>query len=920
MGLTVAQQEAVDSVDSHLQIIACAGSGKTEVVSRRIAKIIKSGLATPDQIVAFTFTEKAAGELKERIYRFIKAEVGHTEGLADMFVGTMHAFCLEILQTYVPEVFKYRVLPDVQTKLLVNRFSNKSGLTFCPTFSAGTPVLKKFIHTSLYMRSISILREDEVDISLMPPAFITSAASYQELLKRHAYLDYTDILVRAVESIESASASTLVALRKRVESYKFITVDEYQDINPIQERLVRAITGKHAKLCVVGDDDQTIYQWRGSDVENILTFSTRRRKVKQIVLDDNFRSAPGIVDVARTIADSIDPAIRLPKIMKASGHQKFARGDILSLDFATMEDEVDWIVSKIQEVKGLPFLDSPTSTPRGLSWSDIAVLFRSVRKDAGPLVEKLKAENIPFIIKGLSRLFESSEVLALQAAFRYAAEEIDYDSFEIAWKAGGLGSTPKKLAIAKNKLEEIWTLQGSTKYENLNLQEFYLSFLEALDIKEDKFKDDAAQGEVIFYTLGKFSEVINDFESINYQMKPSEKIRTFSQWLIHEAPSVYEEAYTDAGFARPDAVVISTVHQAKGMQWPVVFIPCLQQNRFPARRMGGLRVDHVIPAIAVRNFDRYLGDLEDERRLFYVAVTRAQKYLFMTFAPGAKQDKRRRSIFLQTVASSSFVNTRDVKIPGKRIKSVPLVESIDMTITFSELKYIFECPYQFKLRFLYGFSSPLVEAMGFGRGLHDALSEVHKEAVNGNYLSKSDAVALVDRHLWTPYASAPIRENLRNSAIAAVERYFDNYGESLRSTIFSEKRIQVHMGDGIVIDGRIDLIRRLDTNEVAIVDFKSQEAAQAEKVTLDQLNVYALGYSELTGQSADVLEILNLDEKGKSVRTGVDKAALAKTLKKVGDAGEQIKMNKMEKHLTWCSACASCDFVSLCRKRESKVP
>jgi len=919
VALTQAQIEAIETTDEHLQIIACAGSGKTDVVSRRIARIIKHKLATPDQIVAFTFTEKAAAELKERIYKYIMQEVGNTEGLAEMFIGTMHAYCLEILQTYVPDVFKFRVLSDVQTKLLVNRFSNQSGLTVCPTSSPGTPVLRKFINTSLYMKSLSIYREDIVDQTLVPGGFKESLENYLKLLDRHSYLDYTDILVRAVTSIEESTDKNLKALRNRIDSYKFITVDEYQDINPIQERLVKAMCGKNAKLCVVGDDDQTIYQWRGSDVENILTFSKRLSKVKEVVLDDNFRSSPGIVDVAKIVASNIDPSVRLPKDMKASGHQKFDRGDILALDFSSQETEAKWITSKIQEMYGAAFKDSNDAKARGLSWSDFAVLFRTVSKDAGLLVEEFKRLGIPFIIKGFSRLFEAEEILAIQAAFRYAAEEIGEDEFNIAWESGKLTAGKKKTDLARKKLEEVWTLTASTKYERLNLQEFYLNFLETLDIKESSFPNNPSRGEVVFYLLGKFSQIISDFESINFQMKPSEKLRTFSQWLIHEAPGVYEEAYAENGYAKPDAVVISTVHQAKGMQWPAVFIPCMQQNRFPSQKMGGLNISHVIPGAAINNFDRYRGAIEDERRLFYVAVTRAQKYLFVSFAPSSTQNKRRRSEFMNHVTSSSYVNTRDSKTEYKKLPPISKSENLEMTITFSELKYLFDCPYQFKIRFIYGFDSPIAEAMGFGRGLHDALSEVHKEAIDGHYLTEENAAELVDRHLWTPFANDTLRDNLRNAAIAAVERYFKRYGTELKNTIHSEKRIQVHVGEGIVIDGRIDLIRKLDTNEVAIVDFKSKEIVQSESLTMDQLHVYALGYSELTGVNADVLEILNLDEKGINIRAGVEQKLLDDTQDRVRTAGERIKSNKLEKHKNWCHACGSCDFVSLCRTRENKV-
>jgi len=161
-----------------------------------------------------------------------------------------------------------------------------------------------------------------------------------------------------------------------------------------------------------------------------------------------------------------------------------------------------------------------------------------------------------------------------------------------------------------------------------------------------------------------------------------------------------------------------------------------------------------------------------------------------------------------------------------------------------------------------------------------------------------------------------MRENLRISAVEAVKRYFRNYGEDLSRTIHSEKRIQLHLGDGLMVDGRIDLIRKLDTDEVAIVDFKSKETAQTESLTTDQLQVYALGYKELTGEPADVLEILNLDENGRNVRIGVSEELLNETFEKVRAAGQQIKNNELAKHKNWCSACTSCDFAGLCRTRK----
>lgn len=224
-----------------------------------------------------------------------------------------------------------------------------------------------------------------------------------------------------------------------------------------------------------------------------------------------------------------------------------------------------------------------------------------------------------------------------------------------------------------------------------------------------------------------------------------------------------------------------------------------------------------------------------------------------------------------------------------------------------------ECPYSFKLRFLYGFNPPLHEALGFGKGLHDALAEVHKKAVAGELLDESDAAELVARHLHTPFAYPELRSTLERSAVAAIRRYFATHGDEIPRTVHSEKQIQVHVAPGITVDGRIDLIRRLDTDELAIVDFKSTDRAQDEDVTRDQLHVYAVGYEELTGDDADLIEVLNLDEEGKSTREEIEESLLTNVRNRVREAGAALRANNLPRLTSWCSHCDRCDLAALCR-------
>lgn len=918
MDYTAAQQEALGCLDETLQIIACAGSGKTQVISQRIADILALPGVSPGNVVAFTFTEKAAAELKDRVLGIVSEQHGEAVGLAEMFIGTMHAFCLNLLQTYVPEAFKFSVLTDVTQRLYIDRHSKASGLTECPTSSAKVPALRRYVNSKLYMQVLSVLAEDDVASGAIPAGVLAAREKYQHLLRKGAFFDYTTMLELAVELLEADESDEQAApiLRHVRDEVRYVVVDEYQDVNPLQERLVKALVRYGANLCVVGDDDQTIYQWRGSDVSNIVQFADRYDAVRQVTLAENFRSSAGIVAVGRAVADSIPAGHRLEKEMVYASHQQWARDDILALTYSSPEEEAKRICDRLQALRGVAFRDDPNKDERGLSWSDMAVLYRSVARDAGPLVEEMDRRGIPYVVKGLTRLFNAAEIRAIQAMFQYVVGDVDWNWVEAFWTAARLAPSDTSLDPLKRVLDEGKDFNRGQRWGIYNIQRLYLDALEAMGVREDTIPGDEVRAELVMYQLGKFSQVISDFEAIHFQSAPAQKYRSFVDWLTNQAADYYDDADADVGYATPDAVTISTVHQAKGMQWPAVFIPCLRRNRFPSPRMGGLNVFHVIPATAVANPDRYRGTNEDERRLFYVAVTRAQKYLYMSFSPTDSSRYRNPSEFMTEVTGVSYVSTEDVDIPADtpRLDPQPKRETPQVTLSFSELKYLLECPYQFKLRFMYGFNAPLHEALGYGKGLHDALAEVHKRALDGDLATADEIGDLVDRHLFTPYAYPALRQQLEIAARSALDRYLTRYQADLERTVHSEKQIQVHIAPGITVDGRIDLVTRLDTDEVSIVDFKSTDHAQEKGVTWDQLHVYALGYEELTGAGADVVEVRNLDEKGQSDRAAVREPRLASVRNRIKTAGEALRDNDLPRLPVWTpDHCGTCDMARLCR-------
>ena len=903
MDHTPAQRKAIEIIDQNLQIIACAGSGKTRVVAARVVNILRregQNGVRPENIIAFTFTDKAAAELKDRITRMYRDEFGHVQGLAGMYVGTIHGFCLDLLQKYIPHHLKFDVLDEVRQRLIVDRNYQKSGMS-----SLG---LKRWVESGLFVTILRVLRETDSDPNFLDQHPVKAALeSYQELLETHRYLDYDEMLLRAVVEIES-NDELRETIRNRV---KYLTVDEYQDVNPIQEFLIRQMHDLGANLCVVGDDDQNVYQWRGSDVRHIVEFSKRYPGVAQVPLSVNFRSSSAVVDIAREAVEV--NSNRLAKKMQSGGKQRFERGDLLCLKFKDLQTEAEWIAGKILDMRGVTFVDDGHA--RGLSWSDCAILLRSVRRCAEPIVSALRSHGIPFVVSGMTGLFDTLEVQAAVGIFRFMIREIEATDLGQLWHQADLGLTDEDLNPGIDLLKATRTFEPGKRFSAYNLQRTYLDFLETIGLREERIPED--HGEVVYYNLGKFSQVITDYEEIHYKSKPEEKYRSFVQFLLLQASAYYPEGGQDVAYAVPDAVRIMTVHQAKGMEFPLIILPYLQKNRFPSKKQHNRVWDH-IPREAIHNADRYDTGIEDERRLFYVAMTRSEKYLFCSWAPDpANQLYRRPSVFWEELTRKEQFLTRDPGFSkGKRLEPEPRRPLVNVELSFSDLKYFFECPYQFKLRFLYGFNPPLHEALGYGRSLHNALAEIHQRALAGSLLTDDAVSALLETHLHVRYAYPELAANLRRSADAALSLYLREHGPHLDKLLHAEETVELTLEDGIVVNGRIDLIKRTDTNEVVVVDFKSVERAQAEEITRLQLHVYALGYEQRFGRRPDLIEVHNLD-KGGSVREMVDQQMSAETLVAVKDAHEKLRANKLDRLVQWCENCSACDLAGICRGRSA---
>lgn len=910
MKLTANQVDAVNHAEGNLQLIACAGSGKTEVVAQHITKLLpplaEGGMGLkPGNVVAFTFTEKAAAELKQRVLDRCRERLPGLVGMAEMYIGTIHGFSLDLLRTEVPRYLKYDILNEVQQVLFVNRNSAKSGLTATATLQGVK--LKRYVDTRLYIEAMSILRESEVDWKALNGTSILDAYNaYTALLNERDEFDYSAILQCAVEALGRETS-----LRSRLsERVKVAIVDEYQDVNPVQEKLIRELHGLGAKVKVVGDDDQTIYQWRGSDVENILSFVDRYAPVETIKLEANFRSSPGITDIARLVIEK-NPS-RLEKAMESTNAQAYEPGDIVALQLPSPEEEADYIAGTCKALRGTIIDDDGSGRP--ISWSDMAVLVR-YSKFGEPIRRAFAREGIPFVSVGMDTLFEAPEGEAARQLFYFMANRASREEALKAWRDADLGIADATLDSALKQAEQtrakMTAEEQDVRFSVYNIQRQFIGFLEQIGLREEVVPND--RGPTVFYNLGKFSQAISDFESIYFHSRPLQKYESFADFLNYQAEDAYGQSTgAEEKFVALDAVQILTIHRAKGLQWPVVFVPQLVKNHFPASPRGGRNVWHIVPPQAVSGQARFRGSEADERRLFYVAVTRSQKHLHLTTAPTPGSNRYvHPSPFFHDVLESKFVKRLKTNYDDRERgepRSKPSVSNVNLS--FSDIRYYFECPYQFKMRTLYGFNAPLDEALGYGKTLHDALAELHQRAISGAHIQPPDADELVDRHLHVPFAYPTLRETMRASAKRTVERYIEARQSEFDKIEFSEKAIEVALEDGVNVSGRIDLVRRRDTNSIAIVDLKSTQRAQAEELTEAQLHIYALGYRELTGKDADFVETYELDTQTRKPRA-VDADLIADVISKVKATADALRANSFPAAPN-AIQCGRCDFSKLC--------
>jgi len=897
-------QRAVDHRGSHLQIIAAAGSGKTEVVSQRVAALLAEGV-DPRGIVAFTFTDRAAEELRQRIELRALGVIGPDalDRIGGLFVGTIHSYCFQLLQRHVARYETFDVLDENQLTAFLTREANRLEIRQLDPKGQN----RLFASIQAFLEGVDVIDNELLDPMAMPEPFRGVLTTYYDTLERYRLLTFGLQIAHAVAELNRDEVAATVHAELR-----HLIVDEYQDVNPAQERLIRRLTGPEVELCVVGDDDQAIYQWRGSDVSNIVTFSTRYEGVATFKMTANRRSRPQIIDVANVFAKTIPE--RLEKTM---GHHRESGGDNPAVVVWNSEfelEEAGWIAELILRLND-----------DGTSFRDMAVLVRTSAAYA-KLVAEFAAFDIPVQPGGRTGLFDQPEARVIGRTFCWIASadwREGYDPSEsieledlLEEYVGVFHLSPRTRNLLRRRLKA-WQTAVPKENRTADLVGEYYELLADLDVRSWDLGNPILLNRL--GTLARFSSLLADYESVRRRARADTNVegeqvggedrgtwyyRNLAYHIVNHAQRAYDGFDGEQGFAL-DAVDLLTVHRAKGLEWPVVFVPSLTKNRFPSGRTGQTK-DWLVPR-QMFAADRYEGTDGDERRLFYVATTRARDWVSLS-----RHDK----VNVQRTAASPYweehqhlaVDQGQIRFP----EIVPTGHAPDepVMVTFSELSSFLDCGLAYRFRTLIGFEPPIAPELGYGKAVHHVMRTVaERTRETGKVPDEAELDDLLDESFYLPAANKPAHRNLKDAARRLIRAYTEKHADDLHRVWETERPFELHL-DGVTVVGRADVV--LDREDgrpesLAILDYKTSTDGDIADYAL-QVQVYAdAGRREgLDVQGAYIHDLRTSDR----TSIDIDDKALAAAETTVRVAAERLRERDYAANPG--TRCRTCDVRHVC--------
>ncbi len=889
------QERAVISDARHIRLIAGAGAGKTETLSRRIVYLLLVEGCQPSEIVAFTFTEKAAQSMKDRVYQRVE-EIGGsglTSKLGELFIGTMHSYAKRVLDDHF-QYGAYDVMDENQEIAFLMRHGWSLGLgSFGQNYADGCLVFR---------RTINMVWDEMLEpkqLSKKAPEFHKAMNKYAHLLEENKLLTFGQMMFLA--------AAKLAALPEALHAIRHLLVDEYQDVNRAQARLIE-ILGKSASVFVVGDPRQSIYQWRGSDERFFVDFSKQFKGAASLTLRENRRSGDILVRNANAIASKFAAGGYEPmeSFRKEQGFLAFHEAD-------QPEDEAKWVAEQIRRLV----------KDNGLAYSDIAILMRSVATSAPPFLDEFRRRKIPCLVGGKVGLFRKAEAQAVGRIFAWFhdqgfwvpdrwkwAESIAGDSLlDTAlefWERGtgrALGDEEvRSLRLVRRDLHS-----GASRFQNFT--EIYNAVLDTLGVHELDHHDPTDL--TVMASLGRFGELLTDYETANRlggrTPKWNQDLKNLCWFLNTYATHAYEDRDPET-IGGVDAVRLLTVHQAKGLEWPVVFVSSLVSGRFPSSMVGREQNWCGIPRDM---FDarRYEGSEEDERRLFYVASTRARDALVLTYFTRIRNAKSPSPFLGDGLKEEASVLGERKLLPKLAVKPLETPEEM-VTFPAGDIILYENCPYRYLLGNILGFQPGLHFGLGFGKALHLCLRRAAQMIKEEGYSPVSAVASAVDEDFHMPFAGGDVLADFKRSGRQMVVDFARKHEEDFARIKEVEYRLEFPIA-GATISGRVDVILR-DGGGVEVRDYKTSEDHRGEGELTRQVRLYALGLQKL-GWSV-VSGSIAFIEQAKVIPIGVGNRELEDTLGSAETTTKAVTKRVFEAEPD-SDKCQKCDFYSICRYR-----
>lgn len=927
--LTLDQASAALDTNREVLCLACAGSGKSQTLAFRVARLISEGVS-PASVVAFTFTEKAAESIKRRIAQTLALAGFSTNLIGQMYIGTIHAFCQNILGRADAKYRQYDVLDDNRLTLFL--MSRYPALQIKPLRSRFGD---RYFETIREVAAAWKLCQDEglelADVAVLDPEVGTVLQLLKDLLERDQYIDFGSMIRLVVEH----SIDGNPAVNRALSEISHLLVDEYQDVSPSQEALIRAIHAQGASLFVVGDDDQAIYSWRGADVSNILMFRDRYQVRAMHTLDTNFRSTRAIVDVSADFIAQELGAARLPK--NPNNHRDVTPRELANFLFDDRSEEADWVANRIEQLLGTQFTEKD-GTLRGLTPGDIAILMRSTRANEqsgearhSSFTSRLTAKGIPFTLAAGGNPFDRPQVAALRDIFRLLANgNPDRTAARDSFDQSIIPAYPRAnfaefAGVLSDWGRRIHAPMGGVR-QRLFPQNLVFDLLSALQVSK------YPPAPEVMREIGLFSRMIQDVEAVYLSVDSSDRFRQVSHFLEFVADSGYNSS-TDDVTQRPDAVTVATVHSVKGLEFPVVFVVDCQAGRFPGKNSNyrGLIPESLVRTAIQRG--AYVGTREAEARLFYTALTRSEAFLYVTGAaklPGGKR-LNKASPFSLRMTDAELTPATNVTTNLPKAAEHARVDETILPTSFSDIRYYLHCPMDYRFRREWGFSPAVPELFGYGRAVHVSIEKLHE--LHPEHPPTRDEAASVTvesfhlKHIapsGDPVNRPGAYERAKNKAVEIAQRYVTEFAEDFTSRRQVEARFEIPAAD-CLITGSIDLLVKENQDgsirEAEVIDFKAMEAGNDPFADPDldwlalslQVQLYAKAAREILQENAAIGSV-HLLKDNRRIQVPVDSNAVQAAVSNVEWAVQGILARHFpaRPHLTKCK---KCDFRDLCSKQ-----